>query len=246
MITVYVPALNEESHLRLSVVTIIKTAEASGFIPLDIIIVNDGSTDGTQHVIHQLEKEFPFVRSIHHTKNKGIGYGFMGVLQKAKYQKITAFSADVCPPVSLMTRLFQNANKADFVISYPVNTEYRGRLRYFLSHLFSMIYAQTFDLHIKYINGFGIYPRDLLKEVKLKSKRYSIFSEIAVKLLRSGVNFFEIPSEMNPTMIQKSSSLKLRNVLEVIGTYLRLIYEVFIKYRSRFNVSPKRVAVIVD
>ena len=59
MISVTIPCLNEEKNLERTVNTVFQAAEEAGNFSLDIIIVNDGSTDRTAEVIASLQAEHP-------------------------------------------------------------------------------------------------------------------------------------------------------------------------------------------
>ena len=83
MITVMVPAYNEELYLRDTIYGIVRCAETSN-VELDVIIVNDGSTDKTPWIVSELLKKFPFIRAIHNKKNLGIGKSLVQVIKIAK------------------------------------------------------------------------------------------------------------------------------------------------------------------
>lgn len=240
MISVVVSAFNEEERLSLTVEKIIYSAKVVGGVPLDIIIVNDGSTDGTAEVIRGLESKYPFVRSIHYTENKGIGAGITDAINIAKYDKLCNFPGDNACSMNIMQQLFQNADKADFIISYIVNSEERGYIRHALSVLYSFIYLITFNLPIRYVNGSPLYSVSILKTLRLKSRRYSLLGEASVKCLRRGVTFMEIADYIAPGK-KKTSALRWVNFKEVILNYFRLCYEIFVRYPSEYRGKSKRI-----
>src|SRR5262249_4040449 len=94
MLSVMIPALNEEQYLEPTVLNVVDSARRCGIPQFEIIVVNDGSTDGTAEVIRRLEERYPFVRSIQHVRNQGIGQSFIDALAIAKYGRITFFSGD--------------------------------------------------------------------------------------------------------------------------------------------------------
>ncbi|MBI1883198.1 MAG: glycosyltransferase family 2 protein [Chlamydiae bacterium] len=234
-----IPALNEEKNLKSTVLTIIGSAKEVS-ISLDIVIVNDGSTDRTAEIIRELEANFSFIRSIFHEKNRGIGSSFLEVLKIAKYSKITVFPGDNYSTPYLIKNLFRNAHRADLVISYTINTECRSKLRNTLSLLFSIAYILVFNLHVKYINGSCVYSTHLLRQLDIKSVGYNVFGEINVKLLRKGITFFEVDGYMNSDATH-SSAIKLKNFIDVIVSFLKLVFEVHVKNRSLYSSRARRV-----
>src|SRR4051812_36045423 len=94
MISVFVPAFNEEARLPLTVATILRAAEQAGGLPLEILVVNDGSTDRTQAVIADLERVHPQVKSIHFKSNRGLGQGLSAALEMASGERLAMITGD--------------------------------------------------------------------------------------------------------------------------------------------------------
>lgn len=240
MISVFIPAFNEEKRIAPTVETILSVAKEMQDLPIEIIIVNDGSTDGTAEEILKLEKKYPVVRSIHHQTNKGMGAGFQEAIRTAKYDKITLFAGDNDVGRFTIGNVFKNLNAADVVVAYPLNTEVRSAFRYSLSTIFNLIYCVTFGVHMKYLNGTPCLPVARLRELDISAGGYSILTEINVKLLRSGATYFEIESYFNP-QAQKSSAVSLKSLFRVVFAYFRLVYEVYFRNRARYGSKPKRI-----
>ncbi len=245
MITIMVPALNEEARLLPTVTNIVKNAQAVGLETYDIVIVNDGSTDKTEEVVTLLKDRFPGVRSIHHPRNLGIGASFVEVIRIAKYDRILIIGGDNNVTGYLIQKLLRNYDRADLVGSYFMNSECRGHFRQLLSMVYCMIYVATFDIHLKYINGNTVYSVAQLKKLQLNSKRYSISAEVNTKLLRQGITFFEVGGYAHPEA-SKSSAIRLANIVEVVRTYLRLVYEVYISDRVKYGKRAQRVGVELE
>lgn len=240
MVTVVVPVFNEERYVRETALTIAKAAEEAGNPPLDVIIVNDGSTDRTGEIIWELEQEFPFVRSIHHTENLGIGVSIRESIQIAKYPKFMFVPGDNDMPQHVIRDLFMLRDKADIIMIYILNKEIRGRTRTVISVLYGLIYMIVFNIFVQYIHGPCIYPTEKIRKLNLKSKRFSILSEMNVKLLCSGCTFYEIPGYIQ-TGAEGSTALSLKNLMEVIIAFFRLVWEVKFHNRLCFDKRPIRI-----
>lgn len=243
MVTAVVPALNEESNLAAAVTSIKKAAEEVSSGGVEIIVVNDGSTDATGQIADGLAREIPGVRVVHHAKPMGVGYCFREALQMANGERFTGFAGDNNVSPHLITELLGNAGRADVVVSYIVNTEERGSLRHVVSTLFSMIYVLFFGIHLKYINGNTIWPTQLLRDCDIRARGYSIMAETNVKMLRRGVTFMEIPGEMNKSAT-KSQAIKLKNFIEVIGTFCRLVWQVHFSQKEAYSHPAKRISYL--
>jgi glycosyltransferase involved in cell wall biosynthesis len=237
---VVVPAYNEEHNLRSAVASVIDAASAVDSVELEIIIVNDGSSDGTALVASALEEEYPFVRTLHHAKNEGFGASFLSGLEAARHEWITLSPGDNVVSNVTLRAMLRNAGKADLVCAYLVNTEHRARLRNILSSVFSSVYTLTFNVHLRYIHATPVYNVHRLRLMKLNCRRYSFPSEITIKLLRQGCTFMELPGYMNPTQ-RKSSALRLTNLIEVLRSYLSLLFEIFVSDRKDYSHAATRI-----
>ena len=241
MLSIMVPALNEEAALRAAILTVHEAACEVVSGPVEIIVFNDGSTDSTGQIAEDLRAQIPGLQVVHHSKPMGVGYCFREALQLAKGDRFTGFAGDNNVSPRLVRDLLANHHRAEVVVSYILNTEERGSLRHVISTLFSMTYVLFFGVHLKYINGNTVWPTQLLRECNIQAQGYSIMAETNVKALRRGVTFMELPGEMNKSAT-KSQAIKLSNLFEVIGTFVRLLWQVHVAQRETYAKTARRVA----
>lgn len=241
-VSVLVAAKNEEDQLFNTVCNIIEGANRAQFQAFEIIIYDDGSTDKTTQIAMYLAKNMSTVRVIRNEKSQGLGALFIHVIDEAKYSKLAFVAGDNNAHSDLAEALFKNWDKADVVVSYFLNVEYRSRFRIILSTIYSDIYNTVFGLHLMYINGNGIYPIKLLKELGLKADGYGISAEILVKSLRKGVQFYEVAAYANPDAT-KSQSITLKNLTKVVLAFLRLVWTVYVSERDKYKYKPQRTHV---
>ena len=239
MISIMVPALNEEGPLEDVVLEIIKVS-SSNDVNVEIIIVNDGSTDDTGNIAEALTSRFSNVRVIHNSKNFGLGKCFEQVILNAKGEKLLTVPGDGDMSSVDLALMLNNAYKADMVFLYFLNKEMRGRFRNILSTLYNYLFFVFFSIYVQYINGPCVLPIKKLRELDFYSHRFSIAAEMAVKLLHSGCSFYEIPGYMQKGA-QGSTAVSYKNLLEVCTSFIRLIVEIKITGRNKYNKSPERV-----
>ena len=91
MITLALSTYNRLSYLKECLHSFSNLAP----LPDEIVIVNDGSTDGTREYLNQLVKTNPLVRVAHHENNAGLSAGRNTAIQQARGDLI-AFTDDDC------------------------------------------------------------------------------------------------------------------------------------------------------
>jgi len=239
-LSVAVPALNEERYLEKTVRDIVRAAQVAHLPGLELIVINDGSTDATPGIADRLAAEFGFVRVIHNPVNLGPGLSIRKSVQLATGSKYLIIAGDNDMAFELMVLLFRIYDQADLISCFFLNRELRGRRRTTLSILFNLIYTWTFNVFLTYLNGPCVYPLDLLKTLDLKSTRFSIAAEMTIKCMRRGVTFIEVPSYMQTGPIQ-TTSVSLRNLAEAISTFCRLVWEINVTRRPEFAGRPLRL-----
>jgi len=240
MLSIFVSALNEEKNIGATIETLFRAAEAAGGIPIEILAVNDGSTDQTGDIIDAYGKRDPRVRPIHHEQNLGIGCGFKEAVAQARHPKFMIAPGDNDTPPEMLTDLMKCCDRADLILGYWLNREDRGRYRNIVSTLFNAAYMVSFNVFVQYLNGPTIYPTEKLRALTIRAERFSICAEVTIKLLRTGCTFSEISGYMR-TGIEGSGSLQFRNLSEVISTFVMLLYEVHYSKRAEFRGRPQRV-----
>lgn len=240
MASIFVPAFNEARNLGSTVKSIIDAASAAGNMEIEIIIVNDGSTDETESVTEGLKKKYPFIRSIRHEKNRGLGAGFKAALAAARHERFLVVPGDNDLASSSIQSLFAHCGKAEAVFLFFLNNEIRGRRRHMISNFFTLIYMATFGIFVQYLNSPCIYATERLRRLKIRSSRFSVLAEVNTKLLCQGITFCEVAG-YRQNSLAGSTSLSFKNFIEVVVTYLKLVGEIKMFNRQEFSQKPIRV-----
>jgi len=241
-VTIAVPALNEERRIGGTLQGLLEVARQVPGRRLEILAVDDGSTDRTAAIIGDLAREHPEIRLLQNPRNLGLGASIRRAITEARGGRFMIVPGDNDLAPATLATLLRQAHAADLVMCYFPDRQARGAGRRLLSALFGRIYAAGFGVRVQYLNGPCVYPVDRLRALELFSTRFSIVAEINVKLLRQGLSFVEIPGHRQ-TGLAGSTSLSLRNLREVAAVFLRLFAEVHFRRRALYRRRPVRVSL---
>jgi len=239
-LTVAIPALNEEENIGMAVRSALNAAAAVPHLDVEIIVIDDGSTDRTAEVAEELSRKYSNVRVLRNPTNLGLGASIRRAIDEARSERFLFIPGDNDIPVVTLDLLFNNAYLADLVMIFLMNDETRGRTRYLISAFFRLIYTTSFDLYLIYVNGPAVYPVSKLRELRLHSTRFSIVAEINVKLLRQGLTYVELPSNRQ-VGLKGSTSATFKNLLETARVFLQLLADVYFRESSKYNKRPIRI-----
>lgn len=226
-ISIIIPAFNEEESIIGAIKTITEVVE-----PItndyEIIIVNDGSTDRTQHIVDVLAKKNKHVHVLTHQKNEGIGISIRDGIKHATKKYITGFPGDNDVFHKTFKDLLQ-ARRADSIVSlYMTSMSEREIIRKVISKSFTSLMNTIFGLNLRYYNGYFICPRSLFNQVTLKSEGFTIFSEVKIKLIKQGVNIIEVAFDYKPRLYGSSKALTWKSISQTIQLLPVLVKDIYV------------------
>ena len=134
----------------------------------EIILVNDGSKDGTPTLVDQLAQEQPNVVALHHSTNLGMVAGWKSGLEAAHGDLVCLIDADLQNLPEDVCRLYRELrlSGADVVQGYRSSVGRPRDSRYFLSKTLNVILNTCFGMRLRdNKSGFIICRRDVLADI---------------------------------------------------------------------------------
>lgn len=175
----------------------------------EVIIVDDGSSDGTDEVADHLAREVNRVRVIHHDANRGLGGVYRTGFAEARGDIVTFFPADGQFPGTIIKQFAPLMEKADMVLGYLPNRN-SSLLARSLSWAEKCVYRLLLG-PLPRFQGILMFRRKLIDEIELTSfgRGWAVLMELIIRASRGGYRLVSVPTEMRPRMSGRS---KVNNV----------------------------------
>ena len=237
-LTVIVTAMNERGNLAPTVENILAAATPL-FSELEVIIVDDGSTDGTSVLADAMAHADPRIVVHHNGTNRGLAYSYRTGIRLATKRYTSWIAGNNIVPRKGMEDLFARAGQVDIVLTY-VLTDVRGPFRRAVSRTFSNLVNMLFGVRVRYYTGPCIYRTDRLQQLKTITEGSTIVPEILLRMIKSGQSYVELPLQPLTRTSGKTKTFRLRNVIFVGVSLARLFWDIQIN-GARHNRRPRPV-----
>ncbi len=222
LLTVLMPVYNELRTIEQAIAAVLETEELSS---RELIVVDDGSTDGTAELLRS--KDWPAeVTVLFHERNQGKGSAVRTALAQANGEISAIFDADLEYDPRDMADLLEPIVAGDANAVFGVRV-FEGHT----SHSFLYVMGNrgvTLAANIL----FNVYLQDLMtchkavrtevfKRLPLRARGFEIEPEIAARLLQGGERIYEVPASYAARAHDQGKKLTSRDGLKVIATLLR-------------------------
>lgn len=196
-LSVVIPCFNEESTLKESVDKVAKIADEN--LSVEIIIVDDGSSDGSPEAVKEITSEHPEIVFVRHEINMGKGAALRTGFEKVTGDYVAIHDADLeYDPADFKDLLIPLINnKADVVIGSRFLTVGPHRVLYFwhsMGNKFLTFLSNMFtDLNLTDIeSGYKIFRRDVIKKIEIEENRFGFEPEIIAKVSHLKLRIYEM------------------------------------------------------
>ena len=220
-ISVIIPVFNEERTIS----EIVSRVQAIG-LQSEIIIVNDGSTDGTAAQLETIDSTYENVRVFEHKKNRGKGAalrtglaaatGEVIIIQDADleydprdYEKLLVPILDGRADVVYGSRFLGGPQRVLFFWHYVGN-----KLITLLCDAFSNLNLTDME------TGYKVFKKEVLADMTLKSNRFGFEPEFTMKIAKRGFRIYEVPISYSGRTYEEGKKIGWLDGLSAIFTIL--------------------------
>lgn len=198
-LSVVIPCYNEIDFIRPVLRRVIKVGIAQ-----EIIIVDDGSTDGTREVLKQIEtEEHPGLRIIYHEHNQGKGAAVL-----------TGFAAASCDVLLIQDADFEYDPREYPVLLKPIEegiasvvygSRFLGGPRKAMN-FWNMVANRSLTLATNILYNailsdmetcYKVFRAEVVRGMLIRAKRFEFEPEITAKVLKKGIRIYEVPISYN-------------------------------------------------
>jgi dolichol-phosphate mannosyltransferase len=235
-LTIVVPGFNEEERLARTVAGVLDAAQTR-LDAFEIIIVNDGSRDGTGKIADELATRHPQISVIHHSTNHGVGAAYRNALMKAHYPFITLIPGDNAFESSCLPSVFSAVGQAEMIISYRENPNARTPIRRFLSVICTTMLRIATRLPLRDGHSLYVWPVDKARSIDVPlDYRYHLTTLCG--LVPRVESYAEMPVQLTPRPDAFSRVLRPNVVFKLGWAVLRIL----VSNRMSGNAKlPRRV-----
>jgi dolichol-phosphate mannosyltransferase len=229
-VSVIVPVYNEANHID----ELLAAIHASP-VKKEIIVVDDGSTDGTREKLRAMPAT-PDVTVVFHERNCGKGAAIRSALRYAKGEYVLIQDSDLEYDPSDYPALLQPLERGDANVVYGTRPDRPERgLRFFLgakllTYLTNLLYRA--GIHDE-ATCYKVFRRSLLSQIDLRCRRFEFCPEVTAKICRMGEHIAEVPISYNPRSAGEGKKIRHSDGWLAIWTLLR--------YRFG-RIGPRRVS----
>ena len=222
MLSILMPVYNERERVERAIAEVLDTPLPTEF---ELIVVDDGSTDGTREILRSVSWDGR-VRLLEHPENRGKGAAVQTALHEARGEFSAIFDADLeYDPTDLgllMPPLLDGRTNACFGVR-----AFDG----YTSHSFLFVLGNkgvTFACNVL----FNVYLHDIMtchkmirtdvfRSLPLRSPGFAIEPEITARLVQRGERIFEVPVHYRARATEEGKKLTALDGLRVLRTLLR-------------------------
>jgi glycosyltransferase involved in cell wall biosynthesis len=220
-LTVIIPVYNEKQSIR----DILERVLATG-LAAEVVVVDDGSTDGTRDILAELDGQNG-VRVIPHEKNQGKGAAVRTGLAAARGDVLLIQDADLEYDPRDYPTLLKPLEEGLAEVVYGsrfLGGPHRVAMFWHMvaNKLLTFMTNVLYDTILSDMEtGYKVFRRQVIEGMTLRARRFDFEPEFTAKVLKRKYRIFEVPISFNPRDYSEGKKIGLRDAFEAVWALLR-------------------------
>lgn len=224
VLSIIIPIYNEKDTISI-LLKKIEGIKLLNHMDKEVVLVDDGSKDGTRELLTQLDKSK--YKIIFHDQNKGKGSAIRSGLKEVGGEYVIVQDADLEYSPEDYNILLEKIMNDDLLVVYgsrqlkKQNQRYSGLLFYmggiFLTFLTNLLFKQKLTDEA---TCYKLFKTDFLKSLPLKCQRFEFCPEVTALCAKNGIQIKEVPISYYPRGKNEGKKIRWRDGWEAIATLL--------------------------
>jgi glycosyltransferase involved in cell wall biosynthesis len=208
---------------------------------LEIVIVDDASTDGCGEIADQLALDHPEVKVVHHPINRKLGGALKTGFAAATTEWVLYIDSDLPIRMDDALNAVPLTEENDVIIGWR-KSRAESRRRTVMSWIYNWIIRRFFRLHVRDVNfAFKLVRRELLDQILLTSEGSFIDAELLLEMKRIGAQISEIGMDYYPRVAGVSTLASNRVVFVILCEMFRYRMEAHGRTTDNFGGERRRL-----
>src|SRR5688500_12971042 len=234
-LSVFFPAYNDSGTIASMV---IRTGKAAAELTSDfeIIVVDDGSGDGTAAIADELARTYPQVRAVHHPINRDYGAALQTGFRSATKELIFYTDGDAQYDPTELALLWDRIDNADLVNGYKISRA-DPLHRVVIGRVYHHIVSVMFGLKLRDVDcDFRLMRRAIFERINLEKTSGIICVEMMKKIQDGGFRIAEVPVHHYHRAFGRSQFFNFRRLLRT-GRDLLLLWHALVVRREHLRAG---------
>jgi len=218
-LSVFIMAYNESGSIENTVREIHGGLTGMGEL-FELVIIDDGSSDGTSEKADSLAESLPLTRVVHHRQNLGLGGVYRRGFSEAKGEFATFFPADGQFPAEIIGKFRPFMEEYDMVLGYLPNRKGPVIVKG-LSAIERALYTVLFG-RLPRFQGIMMFRVGMLEKLKLSSsgRGWAVVMELIIRAARAG---YRIRSEATGFRQRAVGKSKVNNIKNIWSNFIQVV-----------------------
>jgi glycosyltransferase involved in cell wall biosynthesis len=232
-LSVFFPAYNDSGTIASMVIRTVRAA-AELTPDFEIIIVDDGSGDGTADIADELARTYPQVRAVHHPRNRDYGAALRTGFRSATKDLIFYTDGDAqYDPAELKALWDSLGPDTDLVNGYKISRA-DPLHRILIGRLYHYIVSLLFGLKLRDVDcDFRLMRRAIFERINLEKTSGIICVEMMKKIQDAGFRIVEVPVHHYHRAYGKSQFFNYRRLFRTARDLMRLWVALVVRREHR-------------